>query len=400
MGKSIAAEDKFSQLRSQAENMLQNRPEETREPFELSTEETARLIHELRVHQVELEAQNEELCRAQLELEKLRDKYSDLYNFAPVGYFTLGEHGTIKEANLTTASYLGVERGNLIGKPLSRFIARDNQDIHYKFLLRILDNGGPQTVEIKMVKKDGTEFYTRHDCIVVEDEEENSKFIRTAVTDIQNRKKADEELKNYAESQEILVEEINHRVRNNLTSFISMLQMEKEKAKNAKMNSYLPLLEKFTGRIRGLSTTHNLLSSSEWRPLKLQPLCEQIIKSAVSGMQSPRTVDFYVSPSNVKVDGTQAHHLALVINELAFNSMKHAPASTDGCRIMVGIDEEWEKISIRFKDNGSGYPVEIIKGEFNPENTGIELIRGIVTHSLGGEVHFTNESGAVTILSF
>jgi len=380
--------------------VVQNRPAETREPSELSREETARLIHELRVYQVELEAQNEELCRAQLEIEKMRNKYSDLYDFAPVGYFTLCENGTIAEVNLTAASFLGVERRNLIGKPVTRFITRDSQDIFYRFRLKLLETGGPQSAEIKLLKKTGDEFYARLDCIVVEDKEANCKFIRTAVTDIHNRKKADEELKRYAETQEILLEEINHRVRNNLTSLVSMLQMEKEKAKTVTMPSYLSLLGKFTGRIRGLSTVYNLLSSTGWRPLELKPLCEQIIESAISGVRPPRTIDFCVSPSDVKIDGTQAHHLALVINELAFNSIKHAPAHTDGYGISVRIDEEGGKISIRFKDNGAGYPEEIVKGEFRPENTGIELIRGIVTHSLGGEVHFTNQSGAVTTLTF
>ena len=113
----------------------------------------ATLIHELRVHQIELKMQNEELRRIQGELEKTRDRYSHLYDFAPVGYFTVSEKGIIEEANLTIAAMLGVERSALIGKPFTHFILKEDQDIFYKHRQQLLETEEPQSCELRLGEK-------------------------------------------------------------------------------------------------------------------------------------------------------------------------------------------------------------------------------------------------------
>ena len=121
-------------------------------------EDTAELIHELRVHQIELEIQNEELRNAQLELADSRNKYCELYDFAPVGYFTLNKEGLIVGANLTGASFLGEERGNLLKSKFSHFIAPGSQDDFYLHHKKVVESGTRQSCEVKLRRKDGTEF--------------------------------------------------------------------------------------------------------------------------------------------------------------------------------------------------------------------------------------------------
>ena len=153
----------------------------------------ADLIHELEVHQIELKMQNDELRRIQGELEKTRDRYSYLYDFAPVGYFTLSEKGIIEEANLTLASMLGIERNALIGKPFFRFVRRDDQDIFYELRQRFLETEKPQSCELRLVKKDGYEFYARMECMVTKYRGDDLRQIRAAVSDITERKLAQEQ---------------------------------------------------------------------------------------------------------------------------------------------------------------------------------------------------------------
>ena len=110
--------------------------------------------------------QNDELRRIQGELEKTRDKYSHLYDFAPVGYFTLSEKGIIEEANLSCAAMLGVERSSLIGKPFSRFIFKDDQDVFYFHRKTLFEANAKQVCELRLVRKDRTQFHAQLESIV------------------------------------------------------------------------------------------------------------------------------------------------------------------------------------------------------------------------------------------
>ena len=176
-----------SDLRQRAEKELQTEAGGAEAFSEMSPEKMEALIHELQVHQIELQMQNDELRRIQGELEKTRDRYSHLYDFSPVGYFTLTEKGIIDEANLTIASMLGVERSNLIGKPFSRFILKDDQDLFYKLRHHLLETEESQVCELRLVRKGGKAFFANLECMVVRDRVDDSRFIRGAVSDINER---------------------------------------------------------------------------------------------------------------------------------------------------------------------------------------------------------------------
>jgi PAS domain-containing protein len=103
--------------------------QQTNKMKSISLQDVESLVYELRTFQIELEMQNEELLRAQEELEASRSRYADLYDFAPIGYFTFDKSGLIMEVNLTGARLLGVDRQWLINKPFSNFVIKDNRDI-------------------------------------------------------------------------------------------------------------------------------------------------------------------------------------------------------------------------------------------------------------------------------
>jgi PAS domain S-box-containing protein len=131
------------------------------DPTTLSREEALRLVHELRVHQIELRMQNDELCRAQAELNATRERYFDLYNLAPVGYFIVSHEGRILETNLTGVNLLGVPRAALVKQPITRFIFKEDQDVYYLHRRQLLATGKAHTCELRMVKTNGTAFWVR-----------------------------------------------------------------------------------------------------------------------------------------------------------------------------------------------------------------------------------------------
>ena len=155
----LAAKTKLL-LRQQAELIVKEKVSLTAQSLEdMSPAAIRELAHELQVHQIELEMQNEELRKTQLELEEARARYFDLYDLAPISYCTLDEMGVILEANLATAELLGEARRVLVGQRISRYILKDYQDSYYLCRKLLLTSGERQSCELHMVKADGSAFW-------------------------------------------------------------------------------------------------------------------------------------------------------------------------------------------------------------------------------------------------
>jgi PAS domain S-box-containing protein len=119
----------------------------------VAPEQAGRLVHELRVHQIELEMQNEELRRAEEELDASRATYLELFDLAPVGYIALDDEGLVRRANLTAARLLGVERADLEGAPFTRFVAAADQDVFYLHHRRLRAAREPQACELRLRRR-------------------------------------------------------------------------------------------------------------------------------------------------------------------------------------------------------------------------------------------------------
>jgi PAS domain S-box-containing protein len=149
------------------------------------------LVHELQVHQIELEMQKEELQRARVPAEEASEKYGDLFDFAPVGYFLWGHDTRILEVNLAGATLLGLDRNAVIHKRFGQFVALENRPAFADFCERVLTTDTKQTCEIKLLK-DGQGVAVLVEGIAAQDRQEQGKLCRAVVIDITQQKRTDE----------------------------------------------------------------------------------------------------------------------------------------------------------------------------------------------------------------
>lgn len=182
-----------AELRSRAEEQLKkkekNRPADDQDRN--AQEETQRLVHELRVHEIELEMQNDELRASRTIIEESRSKYEDLYDFPPIGYFTFDRKGLIGAANLTGASLLGKERRLLIESPFSNLVAEKSLRDFFSHLEAVFAAETKQTCELWLK----TDVPVALVSIRTEEGQGNGGQCRSAVIDITKRKQAEEQLR-------------------------------------------------------------------------------------------------------------------------------------------------------------------------------------------------------------
>ncbi len=181
------------EMRRRAEAIVSEKLAALSDTPTLSSEELRNLVHELQVHQVELEMQNEALREAQLALQMAHDKYIDLYDYAPVGYLTADNKGIIHKANLTATHLLEVDRMTLIGKPIARFVFKEDSDSCYLKLQQVFATHEKLIWELRFMKQNGDQFYAQLEGMAVEDKEGRSTFARLIISDITERKRIEEE---------------------------------------------------------------------------------------------------------------------------------------------------------------------------------------------------------------
>jgi PAS domain S-box-containing protein len=533
---------------------------------ELSLADIQELFQQLQSRQVELEAENDRLQQATKRLEESFDKYRDLYDYAPVGYFTLNKEGVIVETNLAGAELLGRPRQQLIQQPLAHFVTPSGQEKLVVHCLQVYETQSRQVCELELVRQDGVQIDARVESIpatiegslchcrtaisLISEQKRTEKMLAqrnrelellnmagqtivsslntdeilttilegirhildviacsvwlvdsatnelvcrqvtapqneivlgwrlapgqglagwvvehgellnvpdaqvderhfktiseqvglklrsiltvplrikqniigviqvidqaanrfdaadlrlveslaaTAAVAIDNAKLYERAVHD-AETKAMLLNEVNHRVRNNLGIIIGLLYLEQQYVDEQERDICEPVMQELAVRVQGLATVHDLLSASEWTPLPLMKLARQIVYACLQTLTGNKHITLRVTPSPIEITPNQAHSLALIINELATNAVKYAWPGQDKGQIYINSNLEDDMVVFEFRDDGQGYPEDVIKRE--RANIGFELISNIVRRGLKGEISLGNEQGAVTTIRF
>jgi diguanylate cyclase (GGDEF)-like protein len=183
-------------FRRQAEERLRKK-KQSQPPQPVTETEALRLLHELQVHQIELEMQNEELLQVREDLELALRQYIELYDFAPVGFATLTQDSTILNSNLAFSYLLGRERKTLVNRRFGSFVAIEYQTSLYVFLDKMFSSGNKETVELVLKQGTGDPKYIQLEAIV-DFSGKNEDVCNAVIVDITKLKEAEGRLRNLA----------------------------------------------------------------------------------------------------------------------------------------------------------------------------------------------------------
>ncbi|HEY85007.1 MAG TPA: GAF domain-containing protein [Chloroflexi bacterium] len=208
-----------------------------------------------------------------------------------------------------------------------------------------------------------------------------------------------EQARQDAETKAVLLKEVNHRVKNNLAAIVGMLYIERRHIGIEAQATYQRIMKDLINRIEGLATVHHLLSEFEWAPVPLNQLAEQVVASALQALPPDKYIRVDIPQSSRHVSPKQANGLAMVINELATNTIKHALTGRKTAQINIRIAEDENKdILFEFQDDGPGFSERALCLEY--QNIGMYLIQNIVRKDLRGEVSLNNTPGATISIHF
>jgi PAS domain S-box-containing protein len=192
-----------------------------------------------------------------------------------------------------------------------------------------------------------------------------------------------------------LLNEVNHRVKNNLMMILGLILAEKDRLSDD--NTFEASLDKFWSRINGLLHVHQMLSDSKWMPISITRLAERIGEAVINSSSDSRlAIKLCVEHSDIEILPRQAGNIAIVLNELITNSIKYAFTRPQSSAVWVTCQMEGNTFHLSFKDNGCGYPINVLQN--NHRKVGLRLIHKLIEQMNGGRVELSNDNGAVTSL--
>jgi len=402
-----------SELRRRAEQRLKIR--KSRAEPDPRAADTERLLHELEVHQIELEMQNEELEFARTQLEAEVDKYTDLYDFAPVGYLTLDREGAIREANLTGASLLGGTRSALMQQPFRLLVAPADRPIFDTFLKQIFEGGKGGECDVKLVAKGRPtlEVRLRANNLVP------GQTCRVALADITEHKRAEADrlILNKLESTGILAGGLAHDFNNLLTVILLDIELAQSLAPSGTtLTELLHEARKATLSASGL-TRQLIIFSSGGAPMRKPTLLGNVVQESVRHA---------LSGCNLKTACSVAEDLWLamadeaqigqVIHNITMNAREAMP---QGGLISVRVENvtlsarqtaslpAGKYVRVSIADHGGGIAKDVLPKIFDPyfstkeggkqRGMGLGLtICHAIAHKHDGAIEVESEAGAGT----
>jgi len=409
--------DEISDLRLRAEEMLRK---QLGALDKIPPAEVQSLVHELRVHQIELEMQNDELRRTQQELEASREKYFDLYDLAPVGYVSINENGIILESNLTAAFMLSQERSYLVGQLFTRLIFREDQNIYYGCHKQLVETRENKICRIRMVKKDGNPLWVRINISIAQGIDGSTRFL-AVIIDISERKQVDEKLSQVMEELTRSNEELekfayvaSHDLQEPLrmvSSFARLLENRYKGKLDQDADDFINFAVDGANRMQVLITDLLAYSrvgrwSNEFKEVSSEAVLERALSNLKTVVEQRGAV---VTRDPLPVMMGDDSQLAQLFQNLIGNAVKFCKDRTP--HIHVSSERRGNKWVFSIRDNGIGIAPEYFeriflifqrlhgKQEYPGTGIGLAICRKVAERH-GGRIWVESEPGSGSTFYF
>jgi PAS domain S-box-containing protein len=397
-----------AELRCRAEGLLRAKTTEERLPR--TEAESRRLLHELEVQRIELEMQNAQLRQARDDAETALEKYADLYDFAPVGYFTLDRDGVIHAANLSGAALLGIERSQLLGRSFGLLIGVEACSVFTPFLGRVFAGRDKETCEVTLPDNTKQPFFVRIEAVA----DGNGEECRVAVIDISERKRAEEERMIIHQSRQAALGEmlgnITHHWRQPLNG-VGLIIQELALASDSgglSTDHLKASVDNAMQIIFSLSRTLNDFrrffapdnEKSRFRVNQVVAGTVSFVRESFKAQQIVIDVKSFEEPF---VDGYQNEYSQVLLNIL-FNARDALSERRNGSALVtVSSFTEGGKAVVTITDNGGGIEQDIMERIYEPyfttkdqgKGTGVGLFmaKTIIEKNMGGRLTARNVEG-------
>jgi PAS domain S-box-containing protein len=379
--------------------------------------ESLRLLHELEVHQIELEMQNEELRQARENEAEALEKYADLYDFAPVGYFSLDRDGIISSVNLTGAVLLGIDRSQLVGRRFGLFVTDTDRPAFTVFLRKVFESHTKEACEVALKKEGQHPLFVQIDAIAAASGLE----CRAVIIDISVRRQLEEKIDilysklqfhaSELEGANIELEAFNsmvaHDLRTPLTNINAYCQIMQEfcAGQNAEYKGYVQGIYEATLQMDRLINTllkfsRTLHAEMHRDKVDLSGIAREVAAS-LERAETERQVTFRIA-NGEEVTG-DAKLLNIVLDNLIGNAWKYS-GNREGTVIEFGVKEIEGKPACFVRDNGPGFdmayaeklfiPFQRLPGaeEFKGNGIGLATVERIIKRH-GGRIWAESEPG-------
>jgi PAS domain S-box-containing protein len=372
-------------LHKRAEALLSEKPPSGRREKAL---DAARLVHELQVHQIELELQNEELREASARAEDAYALFRALYENAPVAYLTIDRNGRISRANAAALALLDRGNGSLVGADIQSIVARETRSPMEVFIASAFDSDSAVSFETPILADGGIRRFV-HIVGAAKRREEGECLL--AVVDITER----EALDRAAREKVALIGELEHRVKNNLTVVYSLLGIGQGQIDDSRA---IAVLEKSRARVMAMShiyeqlyRTESVLDVDLWSYLEqlIEPL---LLTYAVDSSRFTLVKEF----QSVRLDAQRAGLAGLIFSELISNATKYAYPEGHFGELRVSLLQRGEAVELRVADHGPGLPPGF--DYRTSPSTGFALLRMISDQMRADLIVESPPEGGVSVL--